>query len=253
VEKRGGQSIPTHFTLIEVQDLEKRMRDKSAEEILRWAIETLGERVALASSFGAEDVALIDMMSKIDTEKTKVFTLDTGRLNQETYDVMDEIKKKYGILVDIYCPDHHELESMLRTHRMNLMYDSVENRKLCCEIRKVHPLDRALRDMSGWITGLRREQTSTRSAISKIEIDTIHNDIIKINPLADWDNEMVWSYIRHNDVPYNKLHDKGYPSIGCEPCTRAVEPNEDPRSGRWWWESSAHKECGLHWDPTRNK
>jgi phosphoadenosine phosphosulfate reductase len=229
------------------------MGDKSAEEILRWAIETYGEKIGLASSFGAEDVAIIDMMAKIDAQNTKVFTLDTGRLNQETYDVMDEVKKKYGIVVDIYCPDHHELQEMLRTHRMNLMYDSVENRKLCCEIRKVHPLDRALRNMSGWITGLRREQTSTRSAIHKIEFDSIHNDIIKINPLADWDNDMVWSYIRRNDVPYNKLHDKGYPSIGCQPCTRAVKPNEDPRSGRWWWESSANKECGLHWDPTRNK
>jgi phosphoadenosine phosphosulfate reductase len=253
VVKKSGQSVFTRYTRKEVQDLEKRMRNKSAEEILQWAIEEYGDRVALASSFGAEDVTIIDMMSKIDTEKTRVFTLDTGRLNQETYDVMDEIKKKYGIFVDVYCPDQRELESMLKVHRMNLMYDSVENRKLCCEIRKVHPLDRALRDKSGWITGLRREQTSTRATINKIEIDSIHNDIVKINPLADWDNEMVWSYIKHNNVPYNKLHDKGYPSIGCEPCTRAVQPHEDPRSGRWWWESTAHKECGLHWDPTSNK
>ena len=251
--KKADLSVPNRSTRIEIQDLEKSIRDKSAEEILRWAIEKYGEGIALASSFGAEDVAIIDMMSKIDREKTRVFTLDTGRLNQETYDIMDEIRKKYGILVRVYCPDHQELESMLRTHRMNLMYESVENRKLCCEIRKVHPLNRALRDLSGWITGLRREQTLTRSAINKIEIDSMHNDIIKVNPLADWDNEMVWRYIKRNDVPYNKLHDKGYPSIGCEPCTRAVEPNGDPRSGRWWWESSVHKECGLHWDPTRIK
>jgi phosphoadenosine phosphosulfate reductase len=253
VVKKADLSVPNRSTRIEIQDLEKSIRDKSAEEILRWAIEKYGEGIALASSFGAEDVAIIDMMSKIDREKTRVFTLDTGRLNQETYDIMDEIRKKYGILVRVYCPDHQELESMLRTHRMNLMYESVENRKLCCEIRKVHPLNRALRDLSGWITGLRREQTLTRSAINKIEIDSMHNDIIKVNPLADWDNEMVWRYIKRNDVPYNKLHDKGYPSIGCEPCTRAVEPNGDPRSGRWWWESSVHKECGLHWDPTRIK
>jgi phosphoadenosine phosphosulfate reductase len=253
VVKKADLSVPNRSTRIEIQDLEKSIRDKSAEEILRWAIEKYGEGIALASSFGAEDVAIIDMMSKIDREKTRVFTLDTGRLNQETYDIMDEIRKRYGILVRVYCPDHQELESMLRTHRMNLMYESVENRKLCCEIRKVHPLNRALRDLSGWITGLRREQTLTRSAINKIEIDSMHNDIIKVNPLADWDNEMVWRYIKRNDVPYNKLHDKGYPSIGCEPCTRAVEPNGDPRSGRWWWESSVHKECGLHWDPTRIK
>ncbi|MGH9953164.1 MAG: phosphoadenosine phosphosulfate reductase family protein, partial [Nitrososphaeraceae archaeon] len=139
--KKAGLSVPNRSTRIEIQDLEKSIRDKSAEEILRWAIETYGEGIALASSFGAEDVAIIDMMSKIDREKTRVFTLDTGRLNQETYDIMDEIRKKYGILVRVYCPDHQELESMLRTHRMNLMYESFENRKLCCEIRKVHPLN----------------------------------------------------------------------------------------------------------------
>lgn len=243
--------MPIHHSQVEVEELEGSMRNSSAEEILRWALETYGDRVALASSFGAEDVAIIDMMSKIDVDKTKVFTLDTGRLNQETYDVMDEITRKYGISVDVYCPNQKELESMLRDRGMNLMYSSVENRKLCCEIRKVHPLSRALKNLSGWITGLRREQTLTRSSIKKIEHDPVHNNIIKINPLAEWDNDMVWSYIRSNNVPYNKLHDHGYPSIGCEPCTRAVGPNEDPRSGRWWWENSAQKECGLHWDPTK--
>jgi phosphoadenosine phosphosulfate reductase len=128
------------------------------------------------------------------------------------------------------------------------MYSNVDNRKLCCEIRKVHPLNRALRKLDCWITGLRRDQTTTRSNIKKIEIDHLHGNIIKVNPLADWTNEMVWDYIHKNNVPYNKLHDRGYLSIGCEPCTRAVRPGEDPRSGRWWWENAVHKECGLHWD-----
>jgi phosphoadenosine phosphosulfate reductase len=253
VGKIAESSLPVRYTPIEIQQLEERMRNKSAEEVLRWAIDTLGENIALASSFGAEDVAIIDMMVRINREKTRVFTLDTGRLNQETYDIMDEVRKKYGISVAAYCPDQKELESMLGSRGMNLMYESVENRKLCCEIRKVHPLNRALSNLSGWITGLRREQTLTRSGINKIELDPMHGDIIKVNPLAEWDNDMVWSYIKNNNVPYNKLHDKGYPSIGCEPCTRAVGPNEDPRSGRWWWEISAPKECGLHWDPTKDK
>jgi phosphoadenosine phosphosulfate reductase len=253
VGKIAESSLPVRYTPIEIQQLEERMRNKSAEEVLRWAIDTLGENIALASSFGAEDVAIIDMMVRINREKTRVFTLDTGRLNQETYDVMDDVRKRYGISVDVYCPDQKELESMLRNRGMNLMYESVENRKLCCEIRKVYPLNRALKNLSGWITGLRREQTLTRSGINKIEADPIHGNIIKLNPLAEWDNDMVWSYIKKYNVPYNKLHDKGYPSIGCEPCTRAVGPNEDPRSGRWWWEISTNKECGLHWDPTKNK
>jgi phosphoadenosine phosphosulfate reductase len=136
---------------------------------------------------------------------------------------------------------------------MNLMYESVENRKLCCEIRKVHPLNRALARLDGWITGLRRDQVSTRAETKKIELDSAHGSIIKLNPIADWTSDMVWDYIKKNDVPYNKLHDAGYPSIGCEPCTRAIQPGEDPRAGRWWWENAASKECGLHFDPTKKR
>jgi phosphoadenosine phosphosulfate reductase len=234
-----------------IKKIADEMEMKSAHNILKWAIDTYGLRIGLASSFGAEDLVLIDMMVKINKEKTKVFTLDTGRLNQETYDVMDEIRRKYGIQIIVYFPEQNEVEQMVRIKGMNLMYESVENRKLCCEIRKVHPLNRALDNLDGWITGLRREQTTMRSDVKKIEIDYSHGNIVKVNPLADWTHEMVWDYIHKNNVPYNKLHDIGYPSIGCEPCTRAVTPNEDPRSGRWWWENAAHKECGLHWDPTK--
>src|ERR671911_2439129 len=239
-------------TELQIKKIAEEMEDKSAMEVLKWAINAYAPKIALASSFGAEDVILIDMMVKINKEKAKIFTLDTGRLNQETYDVMDAIRKKYGIQIEVYFPEQRETEEMVKIKGMNLMYESVENRKLCCEIRKVHPLNRALSKLDGWITGLRREQAITRASIKKIEIDSAHGNIIKLNPLADWTSKMVWDYIHKNSIPYNKLHDMGYPSIGCEPCTRAIQPGEDPREGRWWWESdTSHKECGLHWDPKR--
>lgn len=238
-------------TELQIKKIAEEMEDKSAMEVLKWAINAYAPKIALASSFGAEDVILIDMMVKINKEKAKIFTLDTGRLNQETYDVMDAIRKKYDIQIEVYFPEQRETEEMVKIKGMNLMYESVENRKLCCEIRKVHPLNRALSKLDGWITGLRREQAITRANIYKLEIDSSHGNIAKINPLADWTNEMIWDYIHKNNVPYNKLHDSGYPSIGCEPCTRAVHRGEDPRAGRWWWEDATQKECGLHWDPTK--
>ena len=238
-------------TELQIKKIAEEMEDKSAMEVLKWAINAYAPKIALASSFGAEDVILIDMMVKINKEKAKIFTLDTGRLNQETYDVMDAIRKKYDIQIEVYFPEQRETEEMVKIKGMNLMYESVENRKLCCEIRKVHPLNRALSNLDGWITGLRREQAITRADINKLEIDSSHGNIAKINPLADWTNEMIWDYIHKNNIPYNKLHDIGYPSIGCEPCTRAIHAGEDPRAGRWWWENATQKECGLHWDPTK--
>lgn len=237
----------------EVSRLAQEFEGKQAQDALRWALDRFGSRIALASSFGAEDVVIIDMMARINREKTNVFTLETGRLNQETYDVMDDVRARYGISINAYFPDQKEVEEMIRAKGMNLMYESVENRKLCCEVRKVHPLNRALRELDGWITGLRRDQVATRAGTKKIELDAAHGNIVKLNPLADWTSDMVWDYIKKNNVPYNKLHDKGYPSIGCEPCTRAVQPGEDPRAGRWWWENAAAKECGLHFDPTKKK
>jgi len=238
-------------TVHQLKQIAPQMENKSAQEVLRWAMDTYGLRISLASSFGPEDIVLIDMMIKIDKEKTRIFTLDTGRLNQETYDLMDTISKKYNIHIEVFFPEHKEIEQMVQAKGMNLMYESVENRKLCCEIRKVHSLKRALNKLDGWITGLRREQFITRAHVKKVEIDSTHSNIVKVNPLADWAHEMVWGYIHENNVPYNRLHDIGYLSIGCEPCTRAIEPNEDPRSGRWWWETGTPKECGLHLDPIR--
>ena len=227
-------------TLIETDAFEQQ----SAQEVLKWALETFRPRIALAWS-GAEDVAVIDMLVKINPT-ARVFTLDTGRLNQETYDVMDAVRKKYGVQLDIMFPDHNAVERMVREKGMNLFYESIENRKQCCGVRKVEPLNRALSGLDAWITGLRRAQAVTRTQLKKVEIDEAHNGIVKINPLADWTLEQVWDYIKQHQVPHNKLHDQGYPSIGCEPCTRAVKPGEDERAGRWWWERPEQKECGLH-------
>jgi phosphoadenosine phosphosulfate reductase len=217
----------------------------SPQDTLAWTFETFGKRAALASSFGAEDVVLIDMMVNLDP-KARVFTLDTGRLNQETYDVMDRVRERYGIEIEVMFPEAGSVQELVRTHGLNCFYQSVEMRKACCGIRKVEPLGRALSELDAWITGLRRDQNVTRSDTKKVEVDLDHHGMHKINPLTDWTGEDIWAYIRENDVPYNALHDRGLPSIGCEPCTRAVEPGEDERAGRWWWENPDTKECGLH-------
>lgn len=227
----------------------ERFESMDALSILRWARDEFGDKVALASSFGAEDVVLIDLLVKVYGEKNlkpEIFTLDTGRLHQETYDVIDEIIEKYKVDVKFYFPDYKDVEEMERKYGPNLFYKSVELRKLCCNIRKVRVLKRALENYKAWITGLRREQSVTRVDIKKVEIDEMNNGIIKINPIADWKEKDVWDYIKENRVPYNKLHDMGFPSIGCAPCTRPVRKIEDIRAGRWWWESPETKECGLH-------
>ena len=233
------------FTADQIQQLNENL--KSPQEVLQWSLDNLHPRIAMASSFGAEDVVVIDMMMKINP-KARIFTLDTGRLNQETYDVMDEIRKKYNVNIEVMFPDQNEVEQMVRVNGLNLFYHSVGNRKLCCGIRKVHPLNRILSTLDGWITGLRADQTEVRSNANKIELDEQHNGIIKINPIMEWTWDQTWDYIKKNNIPYNKLHDKGFPSIGCEPCTRAIKPGEPLRAGRWWWESDSQKECGLHAD-----
>ena len=215
------------------------------EQIIRSAIETYGHRVSLACSFGAEDMVLVDMLCRI-TDSPRVFFLDTGRLHQETYDLMAAAIARYGISFEAYFPQTDLLEALIRAKGPNSFYDSIENRRECCRIRKVEPLARALTGLDAWITGLRRSQSVTRTDMQTVEVDEAHGGILKISPLADWSQEEVWDYIRKNTVPYNALHDKGFPSIGCAPCTRAIEFGEDLRAGRWWWESPEHKECGLH-------
>jgi phosphoadenosine phosphosulfate reductase len=233
------------FTAEQINKLNNDL--KTPQEVLKWAINNLHPKLAVASGFGAEGVAVIDMVMKINP-KARIVTLDTGRLNQETYDVMDEIRNKYNINIEVMFPEQNEVEQMVRVNGMNLFYQSIGNRKLCCGIRKVHPLNKMLLTLDGWITGLRNDQTHTRVNAKKIEIDDQHNGIIKINPIVDWSWEQTWDYIKTNNIPYNKLHDKGYPSIGCEPCTRAIKPGESLRAGRWWWETDLEKECGLHAD-----
>ena len=235
----------TKFTQKEIDELNSTIN--SAQDALKWASENLHPKIAKASSFGAEDAAITDMMIKVNPE-FRFFTLDTGRLPQATYDIMDDVRKKYGIKFEVLFPDTIEVQQMVRDKGMNLFYDSVENRKLCCEIRKVHPTNKMLKTLDGWITGLRRDQTSNRNEAKMFEIDTQHDGILKINPIINWTWDQVWNYIKENNVPYNKLLDKGYPSIGCEPCTRAIKDGEDLRAGRWWWENEGHKECGLHID-----
>ncbi|MHB8545486.1 MAG: phosphoadenylyl-sulfate reductase [Nitrosotalea sp.] len=233
------------FTVAQIQQLNESL--ETPQEVLKWSLDSLHPRIAMASSFGAEDVVVIDMMMKINP-KSRIFTLDTGRLNQETYDVMDEIRKKYNVNIEVMFPDRNEVEQMVSVNGFNLFYDNVGNRKLCCGIRKVHPLNRILSTLDGWITGLRADQTEVRSNANKLELDEQHNAIVKINPIIEWTWEQTWDYIKKNDIPYNKLHDKGFPSIGCEPCTRAIKSGEPLRAGRWWWESDSQKECGLHAD-----
>jgi phosphoadenosine phosphosulfate reductase len=238
-----GQAV---ITTEEIQAISRKLESKTPQDVLEWGLERFQPRISLSSSFGAEDVALIDMMWRID-HKARVFTLDTLRLPTETYTVMDQIRLRYGIDLEVYYPDMNAVRPMVEDHGFNLFYKSLEMRHLCCGIRKVEPVERALKDLGAWITGLRRDQAPTRANIGKVEPDDAHPGKVKINPLADWTSDQVWAYIRKYDVPYNELHDNGYPSIGCLPCTRAVGPDEDPRAGRWWWELDPNsKECGLH-------
>lgn len=230
---------------LNVEQINREYKRKSPEVLLEYVLNLFDDEIGFASSFGAEDVVIIDMISKIKAN-AYIFTLDTGRLPDETYDVMERIQKKYGIKIKSFYPDAAAVEKMIDTYGPNLFYKSIELRKLCCKVRKIEPLNRALDGLAAWICGLRREQSITRSDLDLVEIDTAHNGIFKFNPLIDWTEKDVWDYIRENEVPYNALHDRNYPSIGCEPCTRAVKSIEDFRAGRWWWEAPEHKECGLH-------
>jgi phosphoadenosine phosphosulfate reductase len=218
----------------------------SPEILLEWALDRFSPNLALACSFQAEESVLIDMMSRICGTDFRIFTLDTGRLNQETYDCMDAVRERYGVSIEVYFPDALKVQNMVRTRGLNLFYNSIEERKLCCAVRKVEPLNRALEGLAAWMTGLRRDQAVTRAEVRKVELDADHGSIVKVNPLVDWSHDDVWNYIHAHGVPFNRLHKQGYPSIGCAPCTRAVQPGEDSRAGRWWWENPETKECGLH-------
>lgn len=224
--------------------LNERFAGKQPEEVLAYFLKEYQGHIALASSLGIEDQVLTDMICKIAPE-TRIFTLDTGRLFPETYSLIERTNMTYGIKIQLFFPDYRELEKMVGDHGVNLFYESIEKRRLCCHIRKLEPLKRAFSGLKVWICGLRHEQSVTRTDNQLVEWDK-QNDLLKLNPLIDWSEEQVWKYIRERGVPYNKLHDQGFPSIGCQPCTRAIQPGEDVRAGRWWWEDPEHKECGLH-------
>ncbi len=214
------------------------------QEFLSFFLHTYPDQTALATSFGAEDQVLTDILVKINPS-IKIFTLDTGRLPNETYECMQKTMENYKIKIQSLFPDREDVEKMTLESGPNLFYQSVEKRKLCCYIRKVKPLKRYLSSLKFWICGLRREQSPTRETISRVEWDET-NGLIKLNPLADWTRDQIWKYIKENNIPYNALHDQGFSSIGCAPCTRAIKPDEHERAGRWWWENPETKECGLH-------
>jgi len=227
-----------------IEEWNSELADSTPHEILGFFLKQFSGKVALSTSLGLEDQVLTEMVASIDSS-TKIFTLDTGRLFPETYDLIDRTSKKYGISIDVYFPNTKEVEEMVNTKGINLFYDSIENRKLCCNLRKLVPLARAMNGLDGWITGLRRDQSVTRTEMQLIEWDE-NNNMLKINPLINWTVNDVMGYIEAKRIPYNSLHDKGFASIGCQPCTRAIEPDENIRAGRWWWEDPESKECGLH-------
>ena len=227
-----------------INELNERFRDASVPDILSYLSDKYSSRLAFASSLGLEDQVLTYYLSLIKSP-AKIFTLDTGRLFPETLDLLDLTNKRYNVNIEVFFPDPHSVEEMVNSKGINLFYESIDNRKLCCHIRKILPMKRALKDIDIWITGLRAEQSVTRHGLSMVSWDE-NFGLIKVNPLINWTEEDVWQVIKEHDIPYNPLHDKGYPSIGCQPCTRAVAPGDDIRSGRWWWEQPDHKECGLH-------
>jgi len=215
----------------------------STKELLTWSIDTFHPDLALSCSF--EDVVLVHMMHEICPD-VRVFAIDTGRLNEETYELADITQTRFGIKIEWYFPQREAIERLEREKGLFSFRTSLEARHECCGIRKVEPLSRALAGLNAWVTGLRRDQSLTRSDLQRVERDDAHGGIVKLNPLADWTSEQVSDYIREHELPRNHLHDRGYLSIGCAPCTRPVEPGEHPRAGRWWWEEPEHKECGLH-------
>lgn len=222
------------------------METWSPEEILTWAIGKYHPRLTLSASFGApEGMVLLDMMHRIEPA-SRVFVLDTGRLHQATHDLIDRVRDRYDKSIEVIFPDAGAVQHLVREKGMNAFYESLENRRLCCRIRKVEPMRRHLEGFDAYVTGLRREQNVTRVDTPKIEFDVGNGGLVKINPIADWTHEQVMDYVGEHRVPTNRLHAEGYPSVGCAPCSRAIGPGDDPRAGRWWWENEDTKECGLH-------
>jgi phosphoadenosine phosphosulfate reductase len=226
------------------REYSRQFADMDAADIVARVLWSHPGKAVFSTSLGAEDQVITHMLATQDLREG-IFTLDTGRLFPETYELMEKTCVRYGIRIEVFFPDTGKVELMVREKGINLFYQSIENRKLCCNIRKTEPLRRALSGKEIWITGLRREQSPTRQDLAMAQWDAA-NQIIKVNPLLEWTEKQVWEYIHRHKIPYNVLHDKGFPSIGCQPCTRAILPGEDIRAGRWWWENPDTRECGLH-------
>jgi phosphoadenosine phosphosulfate reductase len=227
-----------------IKEWNERFAKAPVEEVLGFFNQEFGTAICLSSSMGAEDQVLTHILSSVNPN-FRIFTLDTGRLFPETLNLIQLTRDHYQVDIEVFFPDYKLVQAMVREKGINLFYNSVENRKLCCQIRKMEPLKRALAGMKAWVTGIRKDQTLNRFNTNVVEWDET-NEIVKINPLYRWSEKMVWDYIKQYQIPYNELHDKGFPSIGCQPCTRAIEKGEDSRAGRWWWEDQGHRECGLH-------
>jgi thioredoxin-dependent adenylylsulfate APS reductase len=230
---------------LEVGELAVQFEDQGPEAVLAWGLEQFGRGLALVTSFQAEGMVVLDMAVKIDP-RVRVITIDSGRLPEETHVFLDRVRSHYGVAIEAFYPDAEEVRRLVTSRGTNAFYDDLTSRLLCCQVRKVRPLLRALRTVSAWVTGLRRDQWASRVNIRKVELDHDHGAIVKLNPLADWTADEVRAYVAANGVPQHPLYARGYTSIGCAPCTRAVTAGQDPRSGRWWWEKNAPKECGMH-------
>jgi phosphoadenosine phosphosulfate reductase len=231
----------------EFDEVNRRFFSAELPEILMWALDRFGMRVALSCSFSAEDLIILDALHALG-RPFRVFALDTGRLGEETLNTAQRVIERYGTNVEWFFPAAEGVERLERARGLYSFHESLERRHECCSVRKLEPLDRALSNLDAWITGLMREQSVTRKEVQIVEIDAAHGGIAKVNPLCGWTSEMVWKTTRERGIPHNPLYDRGYTSIGCAPCTRAIGPHEHPRAGRWWWEIPEHKECGLHAD-----
>ncbi|MCK5856813.1 MAG: phosphoadenylyl-sulfate reductase [Bacteroidales bacterium] len=228
----------------DIAGLNDLLEGKSAQEIIAFFIKKMGDKITFGSSLGAEDQIITQML--VETKMAfKIFTLDTARLFSESYELIDRTNKRYNIIIDIFFPDHTQVEEMVAEKGINLFFDSIDNRHLCCQVRKLNPLKRALVGRQAWFTGLRKSQSVTRVDMQIVEWDE-NSSMLKINPLIEWSEDDVWTYLEKHGIPFNPLHKKGFPSIGCQPCTRAIMDGEDVRAGRWWWENPESRECGLH-------
>jgi len=228
----------------QIENLNDLMSRDHPKEILQWSDENFSPKLKFACSFGLEDVVILHIIHQLGIDP-EVFFLDTGRLHQETYDLIDIYRDRFHFDIKIYTPNAESLGDILSKNGANQFYRNVEARQECCFVRKVEPLAKALAGADGWLTGIRQEQSRFRARAGVLSIDTVHGGILKVNPLFHWPLQSVWDYIRQHKIPYNSLFDRGYTSIGCAPCSRATQPGENSRDGRWWWENS-NKECGLH-------